>query len=197
MLTETWLKSIHEIHPILGGLSDFYDVVRCDRPRKQGGGVATFLKKDIPYAVILRESVPDSYEILSCDVFPNGPCPFRLTVVYRTPSCPAKSSLNLIKVLSDISACDQSSIIVGDFNFSDITWDTPPSCSTPVSQSFLNMCSVCNYVQVVHQPTRGENTLDLVLSNNPLLVSRATVRPPIGSSDHSSVKGQGDNTSPN
>jgi len=40
------------------------------------------------------------------------------------------------------------------------------------------------YSQLVHFPTRGNNLLDLVLTNVDMLVIKVTSHPPVGFSDH-------------
>ena len=44
------------------------------------------------------------------------------------------------------------------------------------------------YEQCVTEPTRGSNVLDLVLCNEPILISSINVSPPFGSSDHNSIE---------
>ena len=50
-----------------------------------------------------------------------------------------------------------------------------------------DLCSLHGLLQHASQPTRGDNTLDLVISNflvNPVTID---ILPPIGSSDHATV----------
>ena len=52
---------------------------------------------------------------------------------------------------------------------------------------------LCDYLlynglhQIIEFPTRGDNVLDLVFVNDPLLISDANVYPPISTTDHNSV----------
>lgn len=77
----------------------------------------------------------------------------------------------------------------GDFNIPNISWNSEPPSIDPVSSlatEFLNLCSVFSFTQLIKQPTRTTqsvaNTLDLVLTSQPDLVSEISYLP--GLSDH-------------
>ena len=73
-------------------------------------------------------------------------------------------------------------ILAGDFNVHSTSW--LGSSRTTIAGEFLEEISATNcLVQHVTQPTRGPNTLDLVLSDFPGTVHTA-VSSPIGRSDH-------------
>ena len=77
--------------------------------------------------------------------------------------------------------------ILGDFNFPEINWKMPiSSLSTSASELFDFMDSN-QLTQIVTEPTRGNNTLDLALTNVPRYVAEVRVSPTI-LSDHSLVK---------
>ena len=82
--------------------------------------------------------------------------------------------------------------VLGDLSFPDISWSeehvpsVEPGCSFPkLYEDFNNTLEDCNLVQMVSQPTRGENTLDLFLTSNYTLVNNVDVKP--GISDHDLV----------
>ena len=58
--------------------------------------------------------------------------------------------------------------VLGDLNFLNLSWDNEyipsvrPSCSFPqLYEDFISTLDDCNLVQMVTEPTRGENILDL------------------------------------
>ena len=57
-----------------------------------------------------------------------------------------------------------------------------------VTTVLLECVEEFGFVQCVCSPTRGSNILDLVLSNEPLLLRSLSVMDPIGNSDHDSVR---------
>ena len=52
---------------------------------------------------------------------------------------------------------------------------------------FLNTVSDLGFQQFVDSPTRGENILDIVLCNDPLLIADIAVNEPFSASDHGTV----------
>lgn len=76
-----------------------------------------------------------------------------------------------------------------DFNFPNICWSGLYPVLDPfpsAGQGFLNLCTCFNFTKVVKQPTRCtgtcSNTLDLILSTHPELVTCLSYLP--GLSDH-------------
>jgi hypothetical protein len=67
-------------------------------------------------------------------------------------------------------------VVAGDFNLPGWNWKTQTlkSNSTYVNNhyKFTNILDDNGLVQIVEQPTRGENTLDLVITNNPSRFTR-------------------------
>ena len=81
-------------------------------------------------------------------------------------------------------------IIAGDFNLPDISWDrwevkTSPQYEKDLNQLAIDTMDDLALTQMVSEPTRGNNILDLLFSSCPDLVQNVTVSP--GISDHSSV----------
>ena len=52
---------------------------------------------------------------------------------------------------------------------------------------FLDLTMDCFLTQHVKDPTRGNNILDLILSNNPSLIDEVTVSEPLSNSDHNTI----------
>ncbi|KAK6039751.1 hypothetical protein COOONC_22744 [Cooperia oncophora] len=108
-------------------LSDWisdYSIVRCDRARRTGGGVAMMIRKTVNYTTILSESFPKGYEILALD--------------FAAPELLIYPLLHALLFLSK-------------------------------------------------EPTRGENILDLVLTNDQHLINNIAINSALGQSDHSSI----------
>jgi endonuclease/exonuclease/phosphatase family metal-dependent hydrolase len=79
---------------------------------------------------------------------------------------------------------------MGDFNLPSINWENgtnkpSPQYGTCINQKILDIISDNNMEQIVTEPTRENNTLDLCFTNNPGLVQNLEVEP--GISDHNMV----------
>ena len=81
--------------------------------------------------------------------------------------------------------------LLGDFNLPNLTWpeNTPtfkPNCSqTKTNDTFLDIVNDFGFTQMVTQPTRHGNILDLFLTTNPTLIQQVSCKP--GLSDHDMV----------
>ena len=77
----------------------------------------------------------------------------------------------------------------GDFNLPDIDWNmnliTNHQNTKIINETFLQIVNDLNLEQLVNFPTRNENYLDLILTNNPSLVTCIDDLP--GISDHTSI----------
>ena len=100
---------------------------------------------------------------------------------------------NLVVLRSSLSKKPQSSIIwaVGDFNLPHIDLDKTKikdSCSyKPVYETFFDIIYNFTLEQMVKEPTRDSNILDLFLTNHPSLVQSTKTPPPLGQGDHDIV----------
>ena len=80
-------------------------------------------------------------------------------------------------------------ILAGDFNCPDINWEkmtvNKGAADREVQQSLLDLTTEHGLSQIHDQPTRDNNLLDLVFTNNPSVVKSSTSVPEI--SDHAMV----------
>ena len=180
---ETWLSQ-----KVLNSefIQDF-EVYRKDRATGYGG-VLIAVKKDI----ISQELATDSpCEIVCCKIELFKTKPLIICSVYRPPSSDIDYSINLCNSLRDIAKYNPNSTIwvAGDLNLPDINWeqDTVVNHQYPIAlnECYLSCFNDVGIEQMVNFPTRGENILDLFLSNRPSLVNRAECLP--GISDHDMV----------
>jgi hypothetical protein len=69
-------------------------------------------------------------------------------------------------ILRDLRCADKQLIVLGDFNMPNIDWNTYSSRSNdPISNRLLDAIFDLNLTQFVHEPTRLNNVLDLILSS--------------------------------
>jgi hypothetical protein len=181
--SETWLTS--DDSDALFPCNDRYAIVRHDRQSGQcGGGVCFMIRNDVQYAV-WDDSNPD-VESLYVDIFCEG-VKTRVGVVYRPPTNDTVYAEALINDLEAAMSVDCPKLIVGDFNAPGIDWDTFACTGLGVYNDLLEMVLVNNLSQCVHEPTRGNNVLDLVLTDDESLVEKVVVHPPL-SSDHKIIE---------
>ena len=79
--------------------------------------------------------------------------------------------------------------IAGDANLPDINWEnytiTSHQYKRSINEAFLHLLDTTGLDQIVDFPTRGDRTLDIIMTNRPSLVNRCCSLPPL--SDHDVV----------
>ena len=184
-ITETWLKTA--VPDSIIDPSHRYNIVRHDRLRSSGGGVCIVARKSLSITEI---TINDDVEVSAVDVLVHRD-KYRFIVVYRPPSHDAIGKMHvvtLIETLTSLCAVKWPVFIVGDFNCPGISWDIPRAPADNIQDCLLKFVVENGFSQLVTEPTRQSNILDLVLCNEALLVSDVNVLSPIGGSDHSSIQ---------
>ena len=180
-LTETWLYSeLSNPEYFLG--SSFNIIARHDRDRgKHGGCLIAQCTKDPLNKLDI--SIPAFEFVVSCVVFSDTPSIFVL--VYNPPSSSAYS-IDIEELVKCLDAyfrkfhevlrqfaygTNLNNYLLGDFNFPSIDWNTYSSSNASESQ-FIDFIVDHGLSQFVNEAShRSTNILDLVFSNQNLLVS--------------------------
>ena len=182
--TESWL------HDEIGNSECFpvevYEILRRDcttEPPDHHGGVFIATKKDL---IMDREiELETDCEILWAKINIKGSKVLHVGAYYR-PNEGDENSLDQLEAsLLRIGNRDENILLAGDFNFPG--WDWKESklkhCNQPnLHYRFGEILDDRGLVQLVDQPTRARNTLDLVITNTPSKVITVDVIP--GVSDH-------------
>ena len=91
------------------------------------------------------------------------------------------NSLNGIPASADVILC-------GDFNVPNVNWNTTmPTIPSPVTSSLCDMAHNFSLQQLVPEPTRQNNTLDLLLTNNTNRIEHVSVIDGTPGSDHDGI----------
>ena len=80
-----------------------------------------------------------------------------------------------------------SIIMVGDFNFTGMSWHSADACEDTLCESmFRNLITEHQLQQLITKPTRGNAILDLVFVSKSIIVDEISCLPPISTLDHDS-----------
>ena len=172
VLTETHLD-----HSILDSeiLPSHYTVFRNDRKTngRHGGGVLIAVRDCIP--ATLRANHQCESELLFIDLLFSHERRITLGEFYRPPGGDTKPLEDRRICIQELNSTAEL-ILVGDFNLPDIDW----SCNRALHQSDNNALLIdliqdnC-LMQLVTEPTRNQNILDLVISTSPDIVDRLII----------------------
>ncbi|MEM7106546.1 MAG: reverse transcriptase family protein [Bacteroidota bacterium] len=179
-ITETWLEST--LPDSILRCDDRYKIFREDR-NEFGGGVAILVRKDISCCRV-ESALFSNLEMVVVKIrcFPSD---IMLSCIYR----PHATDVHLIKpifnALDYVSRLGLPMLVAGDFNAPDINWQIPSAPTHLNQDEFLQTFIELSLTQLVRNPTRGENILDLFFTDEPDLVINCTVNDKF--SDHSVV----------
>ncbi len=188
-VTETWLSESRVKHGSAQvNLPGFQAPVRCDRASgRRGGGVAVYVRSDIPAAPVNFNS---QLEAVCVRLHLAQRKTVYIAAVYRPPksdlSAPEfvdclESAMDSIHGSSKRTVC-----IVGDFNAKSSTWWNGQN-TTALGALLANFAVEHGLDQVVDGPTRAVGTsaaaqLDLMFTNNASVVDSCSVLSPLA--DH-------------
>ena len=165
--TETWLNELIMDHEML---STAYNIDRCDRVGKVGGGVKTAIKKT-PSSTL--HEIPSEFSSLEMVIVEISNLKYDRSVLLINFYRPPDNHQQFIQLFAGfLRSLDfgyhYSVIVVGDFNFPGIQWiEGSGFASSGDDSSFENLLMDFYLFQSVEQPTRSNSILDLVLSNTP------------------------------
>ncbi len=197
-ITETWLTA-DCANSLLCDSSKF-SIFRLDRDpsisrKKRGGGLLILVPTLFNAKLSCEPFCTDGFESISVDLFLKSHArrqTARICLVYRSPShFDCQKAQSFCQHIDSIIEPRQPTFLIGDFNMPCIEW---PSSTVPgrgpdsLEYRFLQLTLEKGLAQLVMEPTRGVNFLDLVFASEPNLVSTIYVEAPFGGSDHNVVK---------
>jgi hypothetical protein len=195
--TETWLEDGVHLDGEIGEVNKFssqYKIYRRDR--KDGyGGVFVAVSRNIISA--RADELETDAEIVWVRINIKGSKTLYVSGFYRPQESDDKGHKEFKTSVARIAAYPNANIwIAGDLNFPGIDWVSKilkPSCRYPtLHQDLLDTLDDNALQQLVNEPTREQNTLDLFITNNTTLINKVQVIP--GISDHHAVLVEADLT---
>ena len=161
---------------------DGYKMFRKDRSAvKEGkcGGVILYVKEDI-VSYECRELNASKNESIWIKLKTDNTSELTIGVCYRSQ---VADDLELKSLYENIEkASEKQVLIMGDFNFPNINWETLDSDTN--SSQFRDLI-LDNYLhQHVKEPTRNNNILDLIITSDISLIEKISVMEHLGNSDH-------------
>ena len=187
-VTESWLNP--EIPDSLLDPMHKYNIFRHDRSSSRGGGVCVFVAKRLHCAELKLASATTDFEIVILDILLTK-TRYRFCVVYRKPIQGAAGTLaarSLIELLSKYHNNNGPNIIMGDLNCPSVDWTLTDISTAENAESLIHDYFAFNgFTQCVLEPTRGNNCLDVVCVDEPLIMRDTHTGPSFSTSDHDTV----------
>ena len=184
--TETWLDENKQEDMKIKG----YQLFRGDRIGKNGGGTAIYVKELYEAQKVTEMSI-DGVEMIAVYIEKLN---ILNIVIYRPPDTNiinfSKILDKLKEILSEVKVPEPTVLLTGDFNFSFIKWIREENGGCRWEEKYksgatrdgrkqfekLNEVMDRNsLVQIIEEPTREKNTLDLVYTNEVSMITQVEI----------------------
>ena len=154
-----------------------------DRPAdKRGGGVLLAVHSDIHFNRITTQANWERLELVAIELVSPNSKKCLLAVCYRPPNSNTDEWLALFTSFLETTLGYERLLILGDFNFPNLTWNSNLICDTgdiPSGSAKFRELTYDFFLQQTNlHPTRFNNILDLVFTNSPESVSNISCVPP-------------------
>ena len=179
-LTETWTNE--SIDNCYLGIDGYEILVRSDRVDTvggRGGGIMVYVKEIV---ALKEEEGTDFNQCTTVKVKRRGH-DLGISIVCRSPNLDIENDTKLCQWIRSMRG---ENVIIGDFNFPGVRWES--GCCDSRGRLFYEACSDVFLTQHVEEATHlSGNTLNLVLSSDPSLVRGVEMIGRIGASDHETL----------
>ena len=183
-ISETWMR-LESHHYKAEYQINGFNLFNTDRnPRRKGGGVAVYVKDNFKCCIKPEIKSGTDTETVWIEIKDDRES-LVFGVIYRPPNLDREHSNIIWEEITRASRYSKV-CIVGDFNYRNINWID--KTGDYESDDFLEVINDNFLHQYVTEPTRGNNILDLVLSNSLNLVQSVEVGGgSLGGSDHKEI----------
>ena len=183
--TETWLKSDIKDSELL---THKYKIYRKDRKNGNRGGVLIAVKDDLQSTRV--DTLDCDCECIWVKVLTKTLKPVYIGGFYRPDVKDTKALTTFQKSMMKAAEIKNAQLIIaGDFNLPSWDWTNKVFKENGTyrqsHEDFIEVLNDLDLEQMVLEPTREKNILDIVLTNSPDLIPRLEVIP--GLSDHDIV----------
>ena len=154
---------------------------------KRSGGVFILVRNSL--ICTEQPQFQTNCEILWVKVEITGNRPLFIGAYYRRVEDDLESLREFQDSVSRVREHSDNVWVLGDFNLPKLSWpenspEMKPDCSyKQVYEYFLSTIADYNLTQVVTEPTRQDNVLDLFLTTNPTLINKVNCSPGLGDHD--------------
>jgi len=181
-ITEIWWDNLHDWNAVMDG----YTLFRKDRPTRQGGGVALYVREQLECTELCLGMDEERVESLWARI--KGQPHMGDTIVgvyYRPPDQEQEVDEAFYRQLK-VASQSQALGLMGDFNHPDISCEDHKARHMQ-SRRFLQSIDDNFFIQVMEEPKRKGALLDLVLTNKEGLVGDVKVGGSLSNNDHEIV----------
>ena len=121
-----------------------------------------------------KSSATCTRKIIQVDINPKNAVHLKLVLIYRNPSITAADDDEFYTMLEEILLSQHECVIMGDFNLPNIDWTLERPIPAP-GNKLIQLLADNNLTEHVHETTRQNNILDLVISTEEELIANLKI----------------------
>ena len=168
-----------------------YEVFTHNLDSRPGRGIIIYTKTALKAVILNTESDFSEHLFILMRLANNETLTFGCA--YRSPNSSDTNNSLLDSMIHKLDTMKSTyKVLVGDFNYPTIRWEDG-SATAPENSTFGSALLDTYMTQHVTEPTRGRNgqepsILDLVISNDPNIITAIIYDSPLGKSDHACLR---------
>ncbi len=151
------------------------------------------LRQNTFSAIKIEKQDAQNYDTVHVELTTTGNKKLLVAIVYRPPKQTRTDDTALYEEIQS-TIRNKNAIIVGDFNCPSINWNSMQGDQE--GSRLIEMVEVSFISQIVTQPTRGNNMLDLELTTDTDLITDCEVGEILSGCDHHMISIQNHNQAP-
>ena len=184
-VTETWFTDQLLDQTIIS--NHLYNVYRCDRKDRKGGGCAIFVNNKFKVRQITFPQIISLLDVQAvCVEIHINSQTYAICCIYNPRGDVKQYLLEIIEIFKFTCNTYSSAILLRDFNLKNFAENLFGNMEARYSQ-FANVVSQYGLEQLVTKPTRHNNILDLVFCSSYLSYSDVKVFAPFSNADHNNL----------
>ncbi len=161
-----------------------YESYNKNRKHRKGGGVICYVKTMLP-AINIEKQETQNYDTVYVELTTMGNKKLMVGIVYRLAQQLRTDDTALYEEIQSTTR-NKTAIILEDFNCPNINWNSMHGDQE--GSRLMEMAEDSFLCQIVTQPTRGNNILDLVLTTDTDLISDCEVGEILSGCDHHMIR---------
>ncbi len=144
-----------------------YENYNKNRQHRKGGGVICYVRNTLS-AIKTEKQEAQNYDTVYVELTTTGNKKLMVAIAYRPPKQQRTDDTALYEEIQS-TIRNNNAVIVGDFNCPNIKWNSKHGDQE--GSRLIEMVEDSFLSQIVTQPARGNNILDLVLTTDTDLIS--------------------------
>lgn len=180
-ITESWLDTSNRDFVAEYSLRG-YKIYNDDREGRNGGGVILYVSEKLNVVQLNINNTVAEFNAVGVEIKTDN-FTFNLILAYRPPRLTHDKDREIFHALNNVIS--SNTVLIGDFNYPNVNFEEMTGDGE--GSRLIDFMENNYFTQYVLEPTRENNILDLILSNNDQIIENVEIEDGLNDSDHNSI----------